>query len=77
MIKEMIRVTDDDVISYALIGPDNWKDFELMFLKHGGVSGGCWYTFHLLPFGEFNKMEKLDRKAYHKHAIVTQSLQSL
>jgi len=27
---------------------DTWADFDALFGKHKGVSGGCWCTFNLI-----------------------------
>lgn len=47
-VKEFTRVT--------------WSDFDALFAKHKGVSGGCWCTFNLVTSSQFNKMTRDERK---------------
>ena len=41
---------------------DTWADFDALFGKHKGVSGGCWCTFNLITSSQFNKMTRDERK---------------
>lgn len=53
-------------LTYKRLTPDTWGDFETLFLKHKGVRGGCWCTFYTCFSSEFDKMEKEERRIYHK-----------
>ena len=41
---------------------ETWTDFDALFGKHKGVSGGCWCTFNLVTSSQFNKMTRDERK---------------
>jgi GNAT superfamily N-acetyltransferase len=41
---------------------NTWEDFDALFGKHKGVSGGCWCTFNLTTSTQFNKMTRDERK---------------
>jgi len=41
---------------------ETWVDFDALFGKHKGVSGGCWCTFNLITSSQFNKMHRDERK---------------
>ena len=41
---------------------ETWADFEALFGKHKGVSGGCWCTFNLCSSSQFNKNTREERK---------------
>lgn len=41
---------------------DTWEDFDALFGKHKGVSGGCWCTFNLVTSSQFNKSPREERK---------------
>lgn len=57
-------------IKSELLTGDTWEDFESLFLKHKGVRGGCWCTFHQCPSGQFNKMSPEERKNFHKDRVL-------
>jgi GNAT superfamily N-acetyltransferase len=57
------------VWSARLLTPATWPDFERMFAKHKGCSGGCWCVFHICPSGEFNRLGRDGRKERH-HAML-------
>jgi len=40
---------------------ETWSDFDALFGKHKGVSGGCWCTFNLTTSSQFNKMTRDER----------------
>ena len=46
---------------------DTWADFDALFGKHKGVSGGCWCTFNLVTSSQFNKMHRDERKEMQHH----------
>lgn len=41
---------------------ETWPDFDALFGKHKGVSGGCWCTFNLCTSSQFNKSTREERK---------------
>jgi GNAT superfamily N-acetyltransferase len=41
---------------------DTWDDFDALFGKHKGVSGGCWCTFNLCSSSQFTKSTREERK---------------
>lgn len=69
------RPTHKDPLGTAeskLLSPETWPDFEALFAKHNGVRGGCWCTFHLLPSSQYMKMEKLERRDFHRDCLARQ-----
>lgn len=49
--------------------PETWQDFEKLFGKHKGVRGGCWCSFYLTYAGEYAKLDREGRKAWHYNCI--------
>lgn len=54
---------------YKLMTEETWTDFEAMFEKHRGVSGGCWCTFHQCSSSQFQKMQREERRDFHKQRV--------
>lgn len=54
---------------YKLMNEETWPDFEAMFQKHKGVRGGCWCTFHQCSSSEFQKMQKEERRDFHRERV--------
>ena len=54
---------------YKLMTEETWPDFEAMFEKHKGVSGGCWCTFHQCSSSHFQKMQKEERRDFHRQRV--------
>ncbi|MGB4588021.1 MAG: hypothetical protein WBI17_02150 [Clostridiaceae bacterium] len=54
---------------YKLMSEETWPDFEAMFEKHRGVSGGCWCTFHQCSSSQFQKMQKEERRDFHRQRV--------
>lgn len=54
--------------SSALMGVDAWSDFDRMFQKHKGC-GGCWCTYHLCTYPEFEGMTRDERREAHLEMI--------
>lgn len=48
---------------------ETWADFEALFGKHKGVSGGCWCVFHLCPSSEFNAMTREGRRDFQQRQV--------
>ena len=54
-------------LSYKALSYETWADFEKLFAKHKGVRGGCWCTHYLCFSCEYEKMEKDERRKYHRN----------
>lgn len=54
---------------YKLMNEETWPNFEAMFQKHKGVRGGCWCTFHQCSSSEFQKMQKEERRDFHRERV--------
>lgn len=54
---------------YKLMTAETWPDFEAMFEKHRGVRGGCWCTFHQCSSSQFQKMQKEERRDFHRQRV--------
>lgn len=54
---------------YKLMNQETWPDFEEMFQKHKGVRGGCWCTFHQCSSSQFQKMQKEERRDFHRERV--------
>jgi ribosomal protein S18 acetylase RimI-like enzyme len=52
--------------SWKLLDASSWADFEMMFDKHKGCSGGCWCVFHICPSATFHSLGREGRKALHR-----------
>jgi len=55
---------------YKLMNEETWPDFEAMFQKHRGVRGGCWCTFHQCSSSQFQKMQKEERRDFHRQRVL-------
>jgi hypothetical protein len=54
---------------YKMMNEETWPDFEEMFQKHKGVRGGCWCTFHQCSSSQFQKMQKEERRDFHRERV--------
>ncbi len=50
---------------------DTWEDFDALFGKHKGVSGGCWCTFNLCSSAQFDKSTREERKEMQRRLAMT------
>ena len=48
------------------LSAETWDDFEAFFGRYHGVRGGCWCAFALSASSRFWKMEKEERRLFHR-----------
>lgn len=63
--KNKPAVTLGEIVVQEL-DPTTWKDFELLFKRHGGVWGGCWCMYYHVARGWSKRtpeQNKTDKKA--------------
>ena len=66
-MSEIYPLTDN--LGFRILTPETWSDFEEMFLRHKGVSGGCWCMFHQLSASQFQKLDRDTRRSLHQERV--------
>lgn len=66
-MQELHPLTDH--LGFRILTPETWGDFEEMFLRHKGVGGGCWCMFHQVSASQFQKLDRVARRALHQERV--------
>lgn len=66
-MSELYPITDE--LGFRILTPETWGDFEKMFLRHKGVSGGCWCMYHQVSSSQFQKLDKDARRSLHQERV--------
>ena len=48
---------------------ETWGDFADLFGRHNGVRGGCWCAWNLCTSTQFQKMQREERRDFHRSLL--------
>jgi GNAT superfamily N-acetyltransferase len=59
------------MFSTRLLTPATWPDFEALFVRHGGLHGGCWCTYHRMTMSAYISSSKEERRALSERLVLS------